>query len=122
MRTLLLAALACASVAGCGGGDEKHEQSQREALDGVLSSFSDQASNPKSLKVWFTDGKAPADKDLKAYQNKMYMVADEPTVDGTTATASVQITNEKTGSEIGKLTWTFAKDGEKWKIVSAPLR
>lgn len=121
MRTILLAVLACVSVAGCGGGDEKHVQSEREALDGVLSSFSDQAPNSKTLKVYFTDGKAPDAKALRAYQGKMFSTADEPAVADAKATIKVTVADEKTGKNLGPFEWTFAKDGDKWKIESAPL-
>ncbi len=116
-----IAAIGLIVLAGCGG-DEKREQSQKEALEGVLSSFGDQASNPKTLKVYFSDGKAPAEKDLKAYQNKSYMVTEEPKVEGGIVTACVKVTDEKDGKELGTFTWTFTRDGEKWKIESAPLQ
>lgn len=122
MRKLLLAATLSAAAVGCGGGDEKKVQSQREAIDGTLSSFTDQISNPKTAGVWFANGKAPDEKGLKTYQNKSYQTGDEPKVEGTTATVPVKVHDEESGKDMGPFTWTFAKDGEKWKIESAPLQ
>jgi len=30
--------------------------------------------------------------------------------------------DEKDGKELGTFTWTFARNGENWKIESAPLQ
>jgi len=52
---------------------------------------------------------------LKAYQNKSFAVAEEPKVEGGIVTARVKVMDEKDGKELGTFTWTFARDGEKWR-------
>jgi hypothetical protein len=104
---------------GCGEGPK--EQTDGEAVVGVLSSFADQASNPKTLKVYFADGKAPPDGELMKYKNKGYEVVGQPRASGGTVTARVKVTDETKGGELGEADWTFVKAGDKWKLESAPL-
>jgi hypothetical protein len=104
---------------GCGEGPKV--QSEGEAVVGVLSSFGDQASNPKTLKVYFADGKAPPDGELMKYKNKGYEIVGEPKASGGTVTARVKVTDEMKGSELGEVDWTFVKIADKWKLNSAPL-
>jgi hypothetical protein len=117
-RRLFPAALVLFALTGCGG--ERAEQSPREELEGVLSSFGDQASNPKTLGVYFA-GTAPDAKALKGYQSKSFRVADEPRMSGNTATAGVIVTDEEKGEELGTVEWKFVKVGDRWKLESAPL-
>jgi hypothetical protein len=50
-----------------------------------------------------------------------YTVVGKPTVSGTTATAKVRVDPASGGATVGEVEWTFEKEGEKWKIKSAPL-
>lgn len=104
---------------GCGDGPKV--QSEGEAVAGVLSSFGDQASNPKTLKVYFADGKAPPDGELMKYKNKGFELVGEPRASGGTVTAKVKVTDEMKGDELGQVVWTFVKVGDQWKLESAPL-
>ena len=65
----------------------------------------------------FAKGAAP--KEQKKYRVFDYGVVGRPTVKGATATVEVALT--KNYSEVGKQTWTLEKEGEAWKIKSAPL-
>ncbi len=106
-------------LVGCGDGPKV--QTDREALTGVLSSFGDQASNPKTLKVYFADGKSPPDGELMKYKNKGFEIVGEPRAGGGTVTARVKVTDEAKGNELGEVDWTFVKVGDKWMLDSAPL-
>lgn len=106
-------------LSGCGR--EPGVQTDGEAITGVLSSFGDQASNPKTLKVYFADGKAPGDKELIRFKNKSFELVDEPTSAGDAVTAKVKVYDEMSGDELGVVEWKFVKVGEQWKLDSAPL-
>jgi hypothetical protein len=104
---------------GCGEGPKV--QSEGEAVVGVLSSFGDQASNPKTLKVYFADGKAPPDSELMKFKNKSFEVVGEPQASGGTVTARVRVTDEVKGKDLGEVEWKLVKVGDRWKLESAPL-
>jgi hypothetical protein len=104
---------------GCGDGPKV--QSEGQAVAGVLSSFGDQASNPKTLKVYFADGKAPPDGELMKYKNKGFELVGDPRASGGTVTAKVKVTDETKGEALGEADWKFVKVGEQWKLESAPL-
>ena len=71
----------------------------------------------KRFAAAFANGAAP--KDQKKYRSFDYGVAGKPVVNGTTATAEVVLT--KNSEKVGTQQWALEKEGETWKIKSAPL-
>ncbi|HYW80950.1 MAG TPA: hypothetical protein VE890_15320, partial [Thermoguttaceae bacterium] len=47
--------------------------------------------------------------------------SEKATVTGDTAKATITVTNADDGSVVGEVEWEFVKEGETWKIKSAPL-
>jgi len=107
-------------LVGCGksapeaGGDV-------DTIQKLVQSLPDRASNPKVFKDFFVDGSAPSDKDRPSFSKYQLKSGGRPTVSGDTATMNVVFYDDTAGKDVGTTTWTFAKQGDKWKIKTAPL-
>lgn len=115
---LIPAALALA-LAGCGsGGDPKAPQQDAEAIAGLVADAAEKCSAPQPAKELFV---TPPDRAaLKRYAALTYEADGRPSVDGASATVPVKVF-DTAGRELGRVEWTFVKDGERWKLESAPL-
>jgi len=71
----------------------------------------------KRFAAAFVKGAVP--NDQKKYRPFDYGVVGKPTVNGTTATVEVVLT--KNSEKVGTQQWAMEKDGDTWKIKSAPL-
>src|SRR5262245_26327550 len=94
------------------GGEEGRKIAQLVEL------VNDEKSTAPNLARLFVKGAAP--KDSRKYPLYYYEVSGNPTVSGDTATAMVKVKLEA-GEETVEKEWSFAKEGEAWKIKSAPL-
>jgi hypothetical protein len=120
----LLTIAVAATLAGCDsrpavptyGGPDGQRIARR------VSDFNDDVSNPKKMAASFATGALPAKPaETKRYSSYMYQLAGDPSVSGATATAPVKLREHRSGEERGPLEWTFVKEGDAWKIKSAPL-
>jgi hypothetical protein len=50
-----------------------------------------------------------------------YTVVGRPSMNGTSATAKVRVDPAAGGATVREMEWLFEKDGDKWKIKSAPI-
>ena len=116
-------AVALALLAGCGGGTEG-KALDMGGVDGskvatVIEDFNDAVGNRKKLDALFAKGAKPS--DTKTLIKYTYSIVGKPSVSGTTATAKVRIDPTGGGPTLGEKEWSFEKDGDMWKIKSAPL-
>jgi hypothetical protein len=93
----------------------------RYEIEKIVGRFEDAVGTASGLKGVFAADALPKGTAAKEYQKYSYHPVGKPEISGTTATARVKITNTKTGDEVSQQEWTFVKDGEKWKVKSAPL-
>src|SRR5437762_3304288 len=116
---LFLAAL----LAGCDSsvGKPPSLSGDAKADAALLSTLAEDRANPKALARHFAQGAAPKPADLKRYAKYGFYLGGKPAVNGDTATLTVVIHDESAGKEVGKLDWTFVKEGSEWKLKSAPL-
>jgi hypothetical protein len=115
-------AVTLALLTGCGGTDGKPLDMGGEdgsKISAVIEDVNDAVGNPKKLDTLFVKGAKPADP--KKFAKCGYTIVGKPTVSGTTATAKVRIDPAGGGQSLGEQEWSFEKDGDKWKIKSAPL-
>lgn len=124
MRTLtaLVLGAALAALAGCGGTtaqppDAKDDGAQVAAL---VDRMNDESNTTARLKDSFATGSQIDKKLTKAYPQYRYELKSPATVSGTTATATVAM-EKHSGGGASEKEWTFVKEGDKWKIKSAPL-
>lgn len=92
------------------------EEATKVAL--LIEEVNEAAGNPKKVEALFATGSAPSDaQKLTKYG---FTIVGKPTVNGTTGTATVRIDSAE-GQKLGEQEWTFEKEGDKWKIKTAPL-
>jgi hypothetical protein len=105
---------------GCNGGPPSGPPSDDPSLVALaVSRVNDDKSSPSVLVRSFAAGSAP--KDLKKYSRYAYEVDGRPTITGPEASATVKLIDERTQKEVGTQQWLFVKEGDVWKVKSAPL-
>lgn len=75
----------------------------------------------KKLAALFAKGVAPKPADLKRFRDYYFDVVGNPSVSGDAATAKITARDHLSGKEAGPLDWSFVKEGEEWKLKTAPL-
>jgi hypothetical protein len=116
-----LLCLLAAVLAGCGGGGQtEYVETDEGDVRLALSDVSGAASDPDEFRALFVEGAAPADSERPKYAPFMYR-ANSLEIEGNTATAMVEIEDGNTGQIVGELEWTLVRQGDEWKIQSAPL-
>jgi hypothetical protein len=88
----------------------------------LVSELNDVKSLPDRYKKLFATGVTLSPADRKKLDTIAYEVKGSPTVTGDTATATIAMRSESASSaDLGTKEWTFAKEGDQWKIKTAPL-
>jgi len=121
-RCVSLIALLFASlvVLGCGGAPAARNPDE-VAICTLPSVVSEEAAHEKAFKERFVDGAAPSDKDRLRIPTYAVTNNNKPIITGDTATLQVYFGDRTTNDKVGETTWTFEKQGGKWKIKTAPL-
>lgn len=116
----LLAALTFSS--GCGGSSKGPSFGSEEGkkIAELLGEVSDTADRQK-LAGLFVKGAAPKAADLDRVAAYYYDLDGNPSISGDAATARVKARHQLSGQESGPVEWSFVKEGDRWKIKSAPL-
>lgn len=112
-------------LVGCGSEPAGPPESTPENLISTkVNSVPDMAMIPAEFAKLFVDGQIPAGYSPKSYA-PLTCEAKSVEIEGDTATVQVAIT--KTGAEVSDAEsvptseWTLVKQGEDWKIKTAPL-
>lgn len=115
--------LALAFAFGCGGSDAQQRLDMGGAdgdqISSLIEEVNEAVGNPKKLDTLFVKGSKPADP--KKFAKCGYSIAGKPSLSGATGTAKVRVDPAGGGQKLGDVEWTFEKEGDKWKIKSAPL-
>lgn len=118
-----VAALAFALALGCGGGSDGQPLDMGgpdgDKISALIEDVNDAVGSPKKQDLLFAKGAKPADQ--KKFAKCAYSIVGRPSVSGGTATAKVRVDPASGGEKLGEVEWTFEKDGDKWKIKTAPL-
>jgi hypothetical protein len=109
------------ALVGCGGGTPPGPSTDDGDLAAaVAQSIPDAASNATLFKELFADGAAP-EKDRERYAKYQFRTPEKASVSGSTATVKVVVHDDNAGKNLGEATWELVKQGDKWKLKSAPL-
>jgi hypothetical protein len=106
---------------GCGGADVKPLDMggpDGDKISALIEEVNEGIGSAKEVESLFVKGTKPDTRKMGKFG---YTVVGKPTVSGTTATAKVRVDPASGGATVGEVEWTFEKEGEKWKIKSAPL-
>ncbi len=119
-RVALFLLLVMFALAGCSGSTPTGPSTDdRDVAAAVAASIPDAASNAKSFKALFA-GDAP-EKERTRYTKYQFRTPEKATVSGDTATVKVVVHDDNAGKDVGTVTWELVKQGDKWKLKSAPL-
>ncbi len=109
---------------GCGGehpGDVPVAGDAR-AISDLVEELNEARMDLKKATSLFAKQATPEKTAFKKYAPFSYWAnVGKPIIDGDSATLKVAIRDEKTGDDAGQFDWSFVKEGEGWKIQSAPL-
>ena len=123
MRSLVLLFL-LGPCLGCGdsvpqgadmGGDDGKQ------IADLVDRLNDENNTIPRLKALFATGTPLGKTDTRKYPLYRYELKGKPTVNGDSATAKIDVILNSSSETAGEREWTFVKDGDKWKIKSAPL-
>ena len=88
----------------------------------LIDKLNDDKGMAARVKQLFASGVTLSSAELKKIWTIFYEVKGEPVVTGDTATATIAMRSESASSaDLGTKEWAFVKEGDKWKIKSAPL-
>jgi hypothetical protein len=88
------------------------------AVAQLVEELNENVGSPKRFADSFAKGAAG---DAKRFAGLSFYLIGKPAVSGPEATAKVSVRRLKDESEAGQTDWTFVKEGDLWKIKSAPL-
>ena len=108
---------------GCGGEadqvDAELNVEEGEAVARIASGLSDCVGSEELFAGAFVDG-SPVDDETRAKYRGFNFVADAATISGDTATIPVAI-EDANEQIIANVEWTAVKEGDRWKLKTAPM-
>lgn len=112
-------AAAAACLIGCGK-DKPPVATDAHKIAGLVSGVSDASRSPDSFERLFVDGAAPDAKERPRYAQYSFELK-STAAEGDRVIATVVAREAKTGSVVGELQWTMVRQGDQYKLQSAPL-
>jgi hypothetical protein len=91
-----------------------------KAVEAVFESVTEGDYSAKKLTPLFAAKTLPDKGTLQKMQKLAINVGGKPVVNGSDATLPVNFADHS-GKSLGKTEWTFVKEGDRWKVKSAPL-
>jgi len=104
---------------GCGK-DKPPVATDKQKIVGIVSALSDAWRNPDSFERLFVDGAAP-DAKLRPRFGQYSFELKSTSVEGERIIATVIAREVQTGNAVGELQWTLVREGDQYKLQSAPL-
>jgi hypothetical protein len=87
----------------------------------LVDDLNDDANTVPKLKAAFAAGTPVGRKEAKAYPQYRFEMKGNPSVTGDTATATIEVCRHSATEGGRDMQWTFVKEGDRWRIRSAPL-
>lgn len=113
----LLLAVVLLGVAGCGR--EPAGPTPAEQVQMLVADLPDAAGKPDRVKDVFAAGAAPPDAQQAEYRRLTFR-AGEPSLSGDSGTVPVTV-EDASGTKLGEVEWSVTREGDRWKLKSAPL-
>lgn len=118
MKLWMAIVLLCASVVGCGGGEEQGP-APSEAVQMMIANLPDAAQKPDRWPTFFATGAAPGDSERPKY-GKLMLRPQDAQLGAGSGTVKVLV-EDLDGRQVGEVEWAVVQEGGAWKIKSAPL-
>jgi hypothetical protein len=107
------------AVVGCGE-PELDRTSDAGQIDVLVGDLNDATRTQELFTRLFAAGAAPADAERKSYAKYTYRAKAAPSFDDSKATMNVAV-RDVNDAEIAALDWQFVREGDQWRLSSAPL-
>ena len=108
-------------LSGCGNGLPEISQEEK-GIELLIDNWNNAKDNPKKAIEYFAQGSAPPAGELKKYRQYTFALTNRPSPSGSSVTLPIDITTIGAKQQsITKLDWTLEKEGDVWRIKSAPL-
>jgi hypothetical protein len=115
---LLLLLFLAPAISGCKG-QTNWDATESGRLFFLVSGVSDAVQRPERFQALFVTGSVPA--NITAYRKYTYQGDREARISGDTATMTVIVRDVKSGKEMAQKEWTAVKEGDTWKLKTAPI-
>ena len=116
-------ALVTAGSVGCGGANTNKDgatlMTDIEGVEQFIASVDDMKEITQTFGKAFASGTAPPRAELQKYQKYSFQLNGKPDMKQGEATVSVKIFQKD--KEVATKEWVVVKEGDSWKIKSAPL-
>jgi hypothetical protein len=121
---LAIVLLAGCAIGGCGGGGAATGPGSEDdtfLVANLVSSLPDFATQDYvRFSETFAEGSAPKQSEAKKY-GKYFFLGDHTSVKIEGDTATITVTIQDGGNDIGTQEWSLVKEDSVWKIKEAPL-
>lgn len=117
---LLTAVIGLASLVGCGGSAASSAPTYGGEDGMILARMVENLGDESQPQAYFMSTIKLSPTERKQFRGCSFEVIGEPVVAGDSATANVKVIAGK--AEPVEVQWAFAKEKDKWKIQSAPLK
>jgi hypothetical protein len=105
---------------GCGQPQDV-DSTEAGQVANLVREVADASGREQSFQALFAADAQP-DKQVRAqYARFSYRPADQPAVEGDQATIKVLVRHARDDSDAGELEWTAVREGDAWKLKTAPL-
>jgi hypothetical protein len=121
LRNLVLRIALLLPLSGCGNGLPEISQEEK-GIELLIDNWNNAKDNPKKAIEYFAQGSVPPAGELKKYRQYTFALTNRPSASGSSVTLPIDITTIGAKQQsITKLDWTLEKEGDVWRIKSAPL-
>jgi hypothetical protein len=107
------------ALVGCGGSGGGKPPTD---LEYVLIDIPDAAGKPETFKELFATGAEIPEADRQKYSEGFFEIVSQEMESDTSAKLRVRFVDTMTVETKGEYDWLVVKEGDKWKLKSAPLK
>jgi hypothetical protein len=112
-------------VAGCSRGQAVTSgppEGDVAVLRNLVTRMPDESVEARTFRAAFAKGETVPPESERARFGRLYFdPVGDPKVEGDTASVKVSVRDDEAPAPLGQVDWTFVKEGEQWKLKSAPL-
>ena len=121
LRKLVLPLALMLPMSGCGNGLPEISQDEK-GIELLIDNWNNAKDNPKKAIEYFAQGSVPPADQLKKYRQYTFASTNRPSASGSSVTLPIDITTIGAKQQtITTLEWNLEKEGDVWRIKSAPL-
>jgi hypothetical protein len=121
LRNLVLRIALLLPLSGCGNGLPEISQEEK-GIELLIDNWNNAKDNPKKAIEYFAQGSVPSADELKKYRQYTFAITNRPSASGSSVTLPIDITTIGAKQQtITTLEWALEKEGDVWRIKSAPL-